>query len=113
MRSTDGRERRSRLTSSHARKRSARPPRGHGRPWMSGSRWLAIALAATALGAAAPSTAAAEEIVTFPSSPLVVSVGRLGQCQSSYPNRGVNYYQGGANIGDCGFFLAFPAVPGQ
>jgi hypothetical protein len=46
--------------------------------------------------------------VSFPGSPLTVSVGPLGQCQSSYPASGNNYFPEGGNIGDCGFFLAFP-----
>jgi len=48
-------------------------------------------------------------VVSFPGSPLTVSVGQLGQCQSSYEGSGDNYYPPEGNIGDCGFFLAFPA----
>jgi hypothetical protein len=47
--------------------------------------------------------------VSFPGGPLTVSVGSQGQCQSSYPNSGNNYFPEGGNLGDCGFFLAFPA----
>jgi hypothetical protein len=76
-------------------------------------RWSSLAamtLALTVLGACAASAGAEEEpvAVSFPGSPLTVSVGPLGQCQSSYPNGGNNYYPPGGNIGDCGFFLAFP-----
>jgi hypothetical protein len=47
--------------------------------------------------------------VTLPGGPLTVSVGSLGQCQSSYPNVGTNYYPPSGTEGDCGFFLAFPS----
>ncbi|HTA05303.1 MAG TPA: Ig-like domain-containing protein [Solirubrobacteraceae bacterium] len=43
--------------------------------------------------------------------PLSVYVGPRGQCQSSYQVNGTtnnNYYPGDSQIGDCGFFLAFP-----
>lgn len=53
-------------------------------------------------------------VVSFPGSPLTVSVGQLGQCQSSYEGSGDNYFPPDSNVGDCGFFLAFPgAGPGQ
>ena len=68
---------------------------------------LAMALAVAGLGAFAPSAGAAE---TFPGGPLTVSIGPLGQCQSSYANHGNNYYPGTGNVGDCGFFLAFPKL---
>lgn len=48
-------------------------------------------------------------VVTFPGGPLTVSVGQLGQCQSSYEGSGDNYFPAGSSVGDCGFFLAFPA----
>lgn len=68
-------------------------------------------LVALSLGTAAPGASAFEEGgVTFPGSPLSVSVGKLGQCQSNYPNHGNNYYPGEGNVGDCGFFLAFPTT---
>ncbi len=59
-----------------------------------------------------PSPPANEEagVVSFPGSPLTVSVGQLGQCQSSYEGGGGNYFPPDSNIGDCGFFLAFPAA---
>jgi hypothetical protein len=69
---------------------------------------LAAALVAFSL---LPAVAGAEEelgAVSFPGGPLTVSVGPLGQCQSSYPNSGNNYFPEGGNLGDCGFFLAFP-----
>jgi hypothetical protein len=49
-------------------------------------------------------------VVSFPGSPLTVSVGQLGQCQSSYEGTGDNYFPPDSNVGDCGFFLAFPAA---
>lgn len=49
-------------------------------------------------------------VVSFPGGPLTVSVGELGQCQSSYETSGDNYFPPGGSIGDCGFFLAFPAA---
>jgi hypothetical protein len=66
-----------------------------------------MTLAAAGLCAFAPSAGAAE---TFPGGPLTVSVGPLGQCQSSYANHGNNFYPGTGNVGDCGFFLAFPKL---
>jgi hypothetical protein len=67
---------------------------------------VAGALALGGLCAAAP-VASAAGAVTLPGSPLVVSIGSQGQCQSSYENAGNNFYPGGGTIGDCGFFLAF------
>ncbi|HTA15638.1 MAG TPA: hypothetical protein VK781_12355, partial [Solirubrobacteraceae bacterium] len=58
-----------------------------------------------------PAVAGAEEEaepVTFPGSPLTTSVGPLGQCESSYPNSGNNFFPEDSHLGDCGFFLAFP-----
>ncbi len=54
-------------------------------------------------------TAGAEGSVTLPGGPLVVSVGSLGECQSDYPEIGVNFYPPNSTLGDCGFFLSFPA----
>jgi hypothetical protein len=51
--------------------------------------------------------------VTLPGAPLSVSVGSLGQCQSSYPNIGTNFFPPSSTEGDCGFFLAFPKAAGQ
>ncbi len=74
----------------------------------------ALALAVVALGAAASSAIAADGTVTLPGSPLVVSVGSLGECQSSYPNVGkANFYPPSDVLGDCGFFLSFPAKMGN
>jgi hypothetical protein len=58
---------------------------------------------------------------TIPGSPLTVYVGPRGQCQSSYVLNGKangNFFPGGdpfvfSPVGDCGFFLAFPAGAGQ
>ena len=66
---------------------------------------LLLALAGLSIGAAG---ASADGSVTLPGGPLAVSVGSLGECQSSYPNVGVNFYPPSGTVGDCGFFLAFP-----
>jgi len=84
-----------------------------GRPRISGSpRFLSTLLAAMlalgGLGAFAMSASAEETAVSFPGSPLTVSIGPLGQCQSSYPLNGNNFFPPNGNVGDCGFFLAFP-----
>jgi len=55
-----------------------------------------------------PTVASASAEVTLPGSPLTVSVGPLGQCESSYAEHGNNFYPPFGNLGDCGFFLAFP-----
>jgi hypothetical protein len=78
---------------------------------------VAIVIAMAGLGAFATSASAVEETgaLAFPGSPLTVSIGPLGQCQSSYALHGNNFYPGTGNVGDCGFFLAFPTagnVPG-
>lgn len=73
----------------------------------------AVALAMAGLGACVTSASAEEpSAVSFPGSPLTVSVGPLGQCQSSYPSSGENFYTypPGSTLGDCGFFLAFPTT---
>ena len=71
-------------------------------------RWLvAAAVAVVGLGASA-AIAGADGSVTLPGAPLEVSVGSLGECQSSYPNVGTNFYPPSSTVGDCGFFLAFP-----
>lgn len=79
----------------------------------SGPRSLIVAmlsamglLAFGAVGASAGS-------VTLPGAPLTVSIGSLGQCQSSYPNVGTNFFPPSGTEGDCGFFLSFPSVAGQ
>jgi Bacterial Ig-like domain (group 1) len=53
--------------------------------------------------------AGADGSVPLPGAPLNVSVGSLGECQSSYPNVGTNFFPPSSTVGDCGFFLAFPA----
>ncbi len=64
---------------------------------------------AAALLTLAPAAASAEEAaVTLPGSPLSVSVGPLGQCQSSYTGLGNDFYPPSGALGDCGFFLGFP-----
>jgi hypothetical protein len=62
--------------------------------------------AATLLVAVAVASAA--ESVTLPGAPLSVSVGPLGQCQSSYAGLGNDLYPPTGALGDCGFFLGFP-----
>lgn len=69
---------------------------------------VAVVCGASAAGAGAQSS---ETAVTIPGSPLTVYVGPRGECQSSYLVNGVvagNYFFGGNQVGDCGFFLAFP-----
>jgi hypothetical protein len=67
------------------------------------------ALLMVAIGPGAASASAEGEAVTFPGTPLSVSIGPLGQCESSYAEVGNNYYPGSGTLGDCGFFLAFPS----
>lgn len=67
---------------------------------------MAIALALVGLLCAGALSASAT--VTLPGSPLIVSVGSEGQCQSNYLNAGNNFFPGEGTIGDCGFFLGFP-----
>lgn len=50
----------------------------------------------------------ASATVTLPGGPLSVSVAALGQCQSSYPGVGNDFYPAGGAVGDCGFFMGFP-----
>jgi hypothetical protein len=111
MHSTDGRERRSRLKGGSVVRRGARR-RSTARIGRRSRGLLAAGLATLGLGALAPSAGAAEP-VSFPGGPLTVSVGPLGQCQSSYPNRGNNFYPPTGNLGDCGLFLAFPTPSGE
>ena len=73
--------------------------------------FLAIGLGPTVAGASAFDTTA----VTIPGNPMTVYVGPRGQCQSSYVVNGEiagNYFYGGDQVGDCGFFLAFPKEAG-
>jgi hypothetical protein len=75
---------------------------------------LAACLAAIGLLSAGAAIAGADGTVTLPGSPLIVSVGSLGECQSSYPNvGGANFYPPSDTLGDCGFFLAFPPALGN
>lgn len=75
---------------------------------------LAACLAAIGLLSAGAAIASADGTVTLPGSPLIVSVGSLGECQSSYPNvGGANFYPPSDTLGDCGFFLAFPPALGN
>src|SRR5271165_2400774 len=73
----------------------------------------AIALVTAGLGVSSTGASAQSDTtaVTFPGSPLTVYVGPRGECQSSYLVKGEvagNFYYGGNQVGDCGFFLAFP-----
>jgi hypothetical protein len=52
--------------------------------------------------------AGASATVTLPGGPLSVSVATLGQCQSSYPGVGNDFYPASGAVGDCGFFMGFP-----
>jgi hypothetical protein len=70
---------------------------------------LAAVLFATAGLLCVAATSASAGTVTLPGGPLTVSVGSLGQCQSSYPNVGTNFFPPSGTEGDCGFFLAFPS----
>jgi hypothetical protein len=75
---------------------------------------LAACLAVIGLLSAGAAIASADGTVTLPGSPLIVSVGSLGECQSSYPNvGGANFYPPSDTLGDCGFFLAFPPALGN
>lgn len=87
-----------------------RAPRPRGSARLRRLRGLLVAaLAMSGLGAFAISASAEELVATsFPGTPLAVSVGPLGQCQSSYSSGNGNYYQPSDPVGDCGFFLAFP-----
>ncbi|HEY1451572.1 MAG TPA: Ig-like domain-containing protein, partial [Solirubrobacteraceae bacterium] len=71
-------------------------------------RGLALALGTAALLCALTVSASAAGTVTLPGSPLIVSVGAEGQCQSNYLNAGNNFFPGTGTLGDCGFFLGFP-----
>jgi hypothetical protein len=62
--------------------------------------------ALAALGCLAPLPASA--VVTLPGAPLSVSIGPVGQCQSSYAGAANDFFPGDSALGDCGFFLAFP-----
>jgi hypothetical protein len=70
---------------------------------------LAVPLLLFALASAcAPAPAAdAAQPVTLPGSPLSVSIGPLGQCQSSNPGLPNDFYPPSGPLGDCGFFLGF------
>jgi hypothetical protein len=93
--------------------RASRRRPGNGRPVRAKTiRSLLGALVLISVMVAAPAAASAEEgVVAFPGSPLSVFIGSRGECQSSYPLTGVNYFV--AEKGDCGFFLAFPKKAGQ
>jgi len=65
---------------------------------------LALASASTASSPAAD----AAQPVTLPGTPLSVSIGPLGQCQSSNPGLPNDFYPLSGMLGDCGFFLGFP-----
>ncbi len=72
----------------------------------------AVAAALAALLVLAAGAGAAEEgetgSITFPGTPLTVSIAAQGQCQSSYASHGNNFFPPNGNVGDCGLFLAFP-----
>jgi hypothetical protein len=69
---------------------------------------LAAPLLLLALAPACSSAPAANAApVTLPGSPLSVSIGPLGQCQSSNPGLPNDFYPPTGTLGDCGFFLGF------
>src|SRR5271166_1022752 len=89
------------------------PGRRTGRVTRSFRSLAVMALAVAGLGAFAPGASAQSDTtaVTLPGSPLTVYVGPRGECQSSYVVNGQvagNFFYGGNQVGDCGFFLAFP-----
>lgn len=70
-----------------------------------------VALLVAVAACCVPTVASAEEEtgpIIFPGTPMTVSIGSRGQCESSYPLSGGNYFPGDGTLGDCGFFLAFP-----
>jgi Bacterial Ig-like domain (group 1) len=73
-------------------------------------RLASILLAAVGLLCVGAAGASADGSVTLPGGPLSVSVGSLGECQSSYANVGTNFFPPSSTVGDCGFFLAFPSA---
>jgi hypothetical protein len=92
------------------RSRSARRSTALARP--PAPRCSTALLLAAALALCAPAgarAAGAASAVTLPGAPLSVSVGAQGQCQSSYPGLGNNFFPAEGALGDCGFFLGFPA----
>src|SRR5438552_9573522 len=95
---------------SNGRGRNPRPWRARAGAWRLAATTIALALAG--LGAFAGSAGAEEEPVSMPGSPLTVSIGPLGQCESSYSGHGNNFFPPFGNLGDCGFFLAFPTPSG-
>lgn len=91
----------------------SRPP-AHRRLLRGPRSILAGGLAAVGLLSAGAAIAGADGTVTLPGSPLIVSVGSLGECQSSYPNlSGANFYPPSDTLGNCGFFLSFPPAVGN
>jgi hypothetical protein len=88
---------------------SSEPSKGPPRP----IRALLGLLATAVVICCTPAAAAAEEEtgpVIFSGTPMTVSIGSRGQCESSYPVSGGNYFPGAGTLGDCGFFLAFPKI---
>ncbi len=73
---------------------------------------IAALLALASLGALATDAGAFDSTaIAISGNPMTVYVGPRGQCQSSYLVHGEvagNYFLGGNQVGDCGFFLAFP-----
>jgi hypothetical protein len=106
MRGISSGERSSPTNSFHARAKARRA--GRLTIW---SRLVVGVIAVLSLGVFTSGASAEEPApVTFPGGPLTVSIGSLGQCESSYAEVGNNYYPGFGPLGDCGFFLAFPKV---
>jgi hypothetical protein len=101
------------ITNGHGRSARSRRPLAADEPpkrRIRAPRSIAALLLALAGLAAGTANATADGTKTLPGGPLIVSVGSLGECQSSYANVGVNFYPPSGTLGDCGFFLAFPST---
>jgi hypothetical protein len=72
------------------------------------ARQLKVALLVLLAGPGCALTARAGAVVTLPGAPLSVSIGPVGQCQSSYAGAAGDFFPADGTVGDCGFFLAFP-----
>lgn len=91
-----------------------RSPDRRGRLPLRTKRLATALLAVAGLLCVGAAGASADGTVTLPGSPLTVSVGSLGECQSSYANvTGANFYPPSDTLGDCGFFLSFPPAVGN
>lgn len=81
-----------------------------------GVRRVLAALVLSCGGVLATAATAAAASVELGGGPLHVSVGELGQCQSSYAVNGQvtgNFFPSTSPTGDCGFFIATPSNGSQ